>query len=225
VNKLAVKTSLGFANLMVILAIVLFAPAWTLDFWQAWVYLFIFFLSSFLITAFLWKKDPALLERRLQAGPVAEKRITQKLIQAFASLAFLGILVLPSLDHRFSGSHIPVACVVLGEILVALGFWIVFLVYRENSFASATIAVASDQTVISSGPYAHIRHPMYAGALVMLLGTPLALGSWLGLLMFVPMLLVIVLRLLDEERFLHKSLAGYGAYCLRVRFRLVPFVW
>ena len=191
----------------------LFAPAWTLHFWQAWLYLAIFGGSSLLITVHLWERDPALLKRRVNAGPTAEKQTTQKLIQAFASLAFIGILILPSLDRRSSWSHVPLAFVLAGDVLAALGFWIVFLVYRENSFASATIAVAPGHTVISTGPYAIVRHPMYSGALVMLLGTPLALGSWWGLLMFPPMLLVIVLRLLDEERFLRKSLAGYSAYC------------
>ena len=224
-KNLALKTILGFANLVLVLAALLFLPAWTLRFWQAWVYLSVFAGSALWITVYLWMRDPALLERRVQAGPVAEKETTQKLIQAFASLAFIALLLLPSLDHRFSWSHLPLALVFAGDILEALGFWIVFLVYRENSFASATIAVASDQTVISTGPYAFIRHPMYSGVLVMLLGTPLALGSWWGLLMFPPMLLVIVLRLLDEERFLRKSLTGYDEYCRKVRFRLLPSVW
>jgi len=225
VNTLAAKTILGFANLLLILAVLLFAPAWTLRFWQAWVYLAIFGGSSTLITIYLWKRDPALLERRVQAGPIAEKETTQKLIQAFASLAFIGILLLPSLDHRFAWSHPPFAMVILGDVLVVLGFLVVFLVYRENSFAAATIAVAAGQTVISTGPYAVIRHPMYSGALVMLLGTPLALGSRWGILMFLPMLLAIVFRLLDEERFLRKSLPGYDEYCRKVLYRLVPGIW
>lgn len=224
-KNLALKTILGFANLILVLAALLFLPAWTLRFWQAWVYLFVFAGSALWITGYLWKRDPALLERRVQAGPVAEKETTQKLVQAFASLAFIGILLVPSLDRRFSWSHLPIALVIFGDVLVALGFWIVFLVYRENSFASATIAVATGQTVISTGPYVSVRHPMYSGALVMLFGTPLALGSGWGLLMFPSMLLVIVLRLLDEEKFLRKSLAGYSDYCATVRFRLLPHVW
>ncbi len=212
-------------QLFVFLGAALFAPAWTLDFWQAWVYLFVFTASSALITVYLWKHDPKLLERRVQAGPHAENEKSQRIIQVFASLAFIGILVVPSLDHRYLWSRAPLFVVIAGEVLVALGFLAVFLVYKENSFTSATIEVAVDQKVISTGPYAIVRHPMYAGALVMLFGTPLALASWWGTLMIVPMTFVIVVRLLNEETFLKKNLPGYTEYCRRVRFRLVPWFW
>jgi protein-S-isoprenylcysteine O-methyltransferase Ste14 len=225
VNSLAAKTILGFMQLFVFLGAALFAPAWTLDFWQAWVYLFVFTASSALITVYLWKHDPKLLERRVQAGPHAENEKSQRIIQVFASLAFIGILVVPSLDHRYLWSRAPLFVVIAGEVLVALGFLAVFLVYKENSFTSATIEVAVDQKVISTGPYAIVRHPMYAGALVMLFGTPLALASWWGTLMIVPMTFVIVVRLLNEETFLKKNLPGYTEYCRRVRFRLVPWFW
>jgi protein-S-isoprenylcysteine O-methyltransferase Ste14 len=114
---------------------------------------------------------------------------------------------------------------IAGDVLVTLGFLIVFLVFKENTFTAATIEVVSDQTVISTGPYAIVRHPMYSGALVMLLGTPLALGSWWGLLMFVPMVFTIAWRALDEERVLLTNLRGYEEYCQMVRYRLVPHVW
>jgi protein-S-isoprenylcysteine O-methyltransferase Ste14 len=115
--------------------------------------------------------------------------------------------------------------VVVGDVLTALGFFIVFRVFKENSFTAATIEVAPDQRVISTGPYAIVRHPMYSGALVMLVGTPLALGSWWGLLMSVLMIFAIAWRALDEEGFLLKNLPDYAEYCQRVRYRLVPFVW
>jgi protein-S-isoprenylcysteine O-methyltransferase Ste14 len=224
-NHLARKTILGFAQLIIGLGILLFAPAWTLDFWQAWVYLFVFAASAALITAYLWKKDRNLLERRVNAGPGAEKEKNQKLIQLFASLAFVGVIILPSLDHRFSGSDVPLSVVIVGDVLVALGFLIIFIVFKENTFAAATIAVAPDQKVISTGPYAIVRHPMYSGALVMLFGTPLALGSWWGLLTFIPMTFIIAWRLLDEEKFLCKSLSAYKEYLQKVQYRLVPFIW
>ncbi len=223
--NLASKTIFGFAWLILILGILLMAPAWTLDYWQAWLYLFLFAASSALITAYLWKKDPKLLERRVNAGPAAEKEGKQKLIQAFASLAFIGMMFLPSLDQRFSWSKVPIFIVMVGDSLVVLGFFIVFLVFKENSFTAATIEVASDQAVISTGPYAIVRHPMYAGALLMLLGTPFALGSWWGLIMFVAMALVIVWRLLAEEKFLARNLPGYEEYGRRVRYHLVPLIW
>lgn len=184
-----------------------------------------FVTSSALITIYLWKKDPKLLERRVNAGPSAEKETKQKRIQVFASLAFIALMIVPSLDHRFSWSNVPVLVVIGGDILAALGFFIVFLVFKENTFTAATIEIAPDQTVISTGPYAVVRHPMYAGALIMLFGTPLALGSWWALLLFILMTFVIIWRLLDEERFLAKSLPGYNEYCKKVPYRLIPSIW
>ena len=134
-------------------------------------------------------------------------------------------MILPSIDHRFSWSDVPLAVVIAGDVFVALGFFVIFFVFRENTYAAATIEVASGQKVISTGPYAIVRHPMYSGALVMLLGTPLALGSWWGLLMFIPMIFIIAWRLLDEEKFLSGSLSGYKDYCQKVQYRLVPFIW
>jgi protein-S-isoprenylcysteine O-methyltransferase Ste14 len=225
VSNLARKAIRGFAQLIIGLGILLFAPAWTLNFWQAWVFLFVFAASAALITVYLWKEDPNLLERRVKAGPGAEKEKSQRLIQLFASVAFIGMILLPALDHRFSWSDIPLFLVIAGDILIALGFLVIFFVFKENTFTAAVIEVAADQKVISTGPYALIRHPMYAGALILLLGTPLALGSWWGLLMFIPFAVIIVWRLLDEERFLSKYLAGYSEYKKKVRYRLIPFVW
>jgi protein-S-isoprenylcysteine O-methyltransferase Ste14 len=224
-SRLAGRTILGFAKLIVGLGLFLFVPAWTLNFWQAWVYLFLFTVSAALITAYLWVKDPQLLERRVKAGSGAEKESRQKFIQILASLAFAGLLVLPSLDYRFSWSGVPFVGVIAGDLLVALGFYIIFNVFKENTFASATVEMAPQQKVISTGPYAMVRHPMYSGALVMLFGTPLALGSWWGLLPFVAITFIIRWRLLQEEKFLTKSLAGYSDYCHKVRHRLAPCIW
>jgi protein-S-isoprenylcysteine O-methyltransferase Ste14 len=225
VNNLASKTVLGFTQLITVLGVLLLAPAWTLDYWQAWVYLFVFAASAALITTYLWKNDPKLLERRINAGPRAENEKNQRLIQVLASFVFIGTMILPSLDHRFSWSAVPLTVVVAGDLLVALGFLLVFLVFKENTFTAATIAVAPDQKVVSTGPYAVVRHPMYSGALVLLFGTPLALGSWWGLLMFIPMVFTLLWRTREEERFLLENLSGYKEYCQMVRYRLVPFVW
>jgi protein-S-isoprenylcysteine O-methyltransferase Ste14 len=224
-SKLAAKTTLGFANLILLLSIALFAPAWTLRFWQAWLYLFLFAFSSAAITIYLWKRDRGLLSRRVRAGPIAEKIRTQKIIQLLASLGFLAILVVPSLDYRFSWSHVPLWIVLAGDLLVVLGFYIVFRAFCVNTFTAATVEVVEQQTVISKGPYAFVRHPMYSGALIMLLGTPLALASWWGLVPFVLMVAVIVLRLLDEEKLLIANLPGYAEYVARVKYRLMPLVW
>lgn len=224
-NKLILQAIGGLLFLMVVLAAALFLPAGSVNYWQAWIFLAVFFGMVLWVTLYLMKNDPALLQRRVQAGPVAEQQRSQKLIQSLASLAFLFMFILPGLDHRFAWSEVPAAVVVLGDILVALGLLIVFFVFRENSFTSATIEVGADQKIVSTGPYAVVRHPMYSGALIMLLGVPLALGSWWGLIIVIPMTLVIVLRLLDEEKFLAKNLAGYEEYRSKVRYRLAPLLW
>jgi protein-S-isoprenylcysteine O-methyltransferase Ste14 len=207
------------------MAALLFIPAWTLDYWQAWTFLAVYFASSLAITVYLMKKDPNLLERRMSGGPTAEKEPTQKVIMLCVSLAFICLVVVPSLDHRFAWSHMQSYMALAGDALIMLGWLAIFRVFKENSFASATIELAPDQKVISTGPYALVRHPMYAGALVMLLGIPLALGSWWGLLVIVAMMPALIWRLSDEEKFLARSLPGYVGYQKEVRYRLIPLVW
>jgi protein-S-isoprenylcysteine O-methyltransferase Ste14 len=219
------KALAGLGWLTVILGLLLFVPAGTLDFWQAWVYLFIFSGSSLAITLFLMKRDMELLRRRLKGGAEAEKERSQKIIQTFARFIFVGVLLIPGFDHRFNWSHVPVFLVIAGEIFTTLGFFIVFLVFRENSYTSAIIEVAENQKVISTGPYAVVRHPMYSGALLILLSTPLALGSFWDLPFVILIFIVIIWRLLDEEKFLSKNLSGYSAYCQKTRFRLIPMIW
>jgi protein-S-isoprenylcysteine O-methyltransferase Ste14 len=171
------------------------------------------------------RNDPALLERRLRAGPTAEREKVQKIIMLFASIGFIALLVVPALDYRFMWSSVPLFVVVAGDIMTALGLYIVFLVYKENPFTSARIEVAGGQKVISTGPYARVRHPMYAGSLLYLLGMPLALGSYWGLLVLAAMMPFLLWRLLDEERFLSKNLPGYAEYCAKVRWRMIPGVF
>jgi protein-S-isoprenylcysteine O-methyltransferase Ste14 len=210
---------------VVLMAALLFVPAATFDYWQAYAFMGVFVVGSIAITVYLAIKDPKLLERRMNVGPTAEKEPSQKIIMVFVLLGFIALLVIPALDRRFMWSSVPPWVSVIGDILVALGFFLVYFVIRENSYAASTIQVAEGQTVISTGPYAVVRHPMYAGALPLLIGTPLALGSWCGLgalIFFIPAL---IWRLLDEERFLHRNLPGYTEYTRKVRYRLVPFVW
>jgi protein-S-isoprenylcysteine O-methyltransferase Ste14 len=205
--------------------VLLFLPAWTLDYWQAWVFLAVFFVPVLAITLYFMQKDPKLLERRTTRGPVSEKEKSQKIIQSLASIAFIAVIVFPAIDHRRAWSMVPPYGVAAGDLLVALGLLGVFFVFKENTFTSAIIEVAAEQKVISTGPYALVRHPMYTGALIMLLGVPLALGSWWGLFTIIPMTLVIVWRLLDEERFLARNLSGYSEYMNKVKYRLLPSLW
>lgn len=219
------KAWFALAVLVAVMGLLLFLPAGTVHYWQAWVYLSIFAGASVLTTLYLMREDPALLERRMSGGPTAEKRPVQQFIMLCTSIGFIALLLVPAFDQRFRWSHVPLGGVLAGDLLVAIGFYLIYRVYRENTFTSATIEVTENQTVISTGPYAVVRHPMYASASLYLLGTPLALGSWWGFVPIAAMLPFLIWRLFDEERFLARSLPGYAEYQQQVRHRLVPFVW
>ncbi len=223
--SLIIRSIAGLLFLLLMLALALFASAGTFAYWRAWLYLAVFGGCVFLITAYLFVRDRRLLESRLNVGPVAETQRSQQVIQAFASVFFLLLFIIPGLDHRFGWSHVPAALSVLADLLVAIGLFIVFLVFRENSFTSAIIEVSNEQQVVSTGPYGIVRHPMYSGAMLLLVFTPLALGSWVDLPFAIPVILVIVVRLLAEEKFLAGSLRGYDEYRRKVRWRLLPGVW
>jgi protein-S-isoprenylcysteine O-methyltransferase Ste14 len=219
------RALVALVALVLAMAFLLFGAAGTLRYWQAWLFLATYFTASLALTVYLMKCDPALLARRMSGGPFAEREPAQKVIMSFASVGFIALLVLPALDHRFGWSHVARPAAVAGDLLVLLSWLGIFFVFRENSFASATIESAADQRVISSGPYACVRHPMYTTALVMLLGIPIALGSWWGALVVVAIVPALIWRLLDEERFLVRNLPDYVAYQRRVRYRLLPLVW
>jgi len=215
----------GFAFLFAIVATVLFGFAGTLGDGRAWAMLAAFFGCSGIITVWLWFRDKALLERRVKAGPGSEPDAMQNIVQALAGLAFLSTFAVSGLDRRFGWSATSTAVSLIGNGMILIGFLIVFLTFRENTFTAATIEVAEGQHVIDSGPYAVVRHPMYAGALIMIAGIPLALGSWWGLVPAALLVPVIVWRLIHEEMFLKANLTGYGDYLRQVRYRLAPLVW
>ena len=223
---LAGKAWFSLALLAVVEALLIFIPAGDVrGYPEASFYLFIFFAASAWTTYELIDRDPALLERRMRGGPTAEPRPRQRTISLIASLAFIALLVVPALDHRFGWSSVPTFLVVAGDMLVAIGFYGVLRVFRVNSYTSATVDVASGQTLVSTGPYATVRHPMYAWALLYVVGTPLALRSWWGFAPVAVMLPALMWRLIDEEHLLARELAGYTDYQLRVRYRLIPGVW
>jgi protein-S-isoprenylcysteine O-methyltransferase Ste14 len=224
-NKLHTRALRSSLLGTVAMAALLFISAGTVHYWQGWLFMAVFVGASAAITVYLAIKDPALLERRMSAGPRAEKEPVQKILMFFAMTGFIALLVFPACDHRFGWSPVPPYISLAGDALIALSFLLIHLVFKVNTYAASTIQVAEDQKVISTGPYALVRHPMYAGALPLLFGVPLALGSWLGLLVLGLFLPALIWRLLDEEKFLRKSLPGYTDYCHKVRYRLVPFVW
>ncbi len=224
-TELNIKALAGLLCVLLAMAALLFLPAQTVDYWQAWVFLAVFGVSSLAITLYLMKKDPRLLERRVYAGPTAEKERSQKIIQSITSIGFIAMLVVPALDRRFHWSQVSLHTTVAGDLLVAVGFLIVFFVYKENTFASATIEVAPEQKVISTGLYALVRHPMYMGGLFLFVGMSLALGSWWGLLVLLLITPALIWRIFDEEKLLTSELPGYAQYCNKVRYRLIPFFW
>jgi protein-S-isoprenylcysteine O-methyltransferase Ste14 len=222
---LAGKTAFGLAAVLALMAAMIFTPARTFHYWQAWVFLGVYAICNVLVIAYLWKTDRALLLRRMSGGPFSERNPAQKIIMALASVGFVALLIIPALDHRLLWSNAPPAVAVIGDILVVFGFFVATLIFRENTFAAATIQVADEQRVVSTGPYAIVRHPMYAGGLVLLAGIPLALGSYWGLAVIVAMIPVLIWRLLDEETFLSENLTGYKEYQSKVPWRLIPGIF
>jgi protein-S-isoprenylcysteine O-methyltransferase Ste14 len=224
-KKLVIPTLRTFLIGAAVLGILLFLPAWTLNYWQAWVFIVVFGLAANAIGIFLSFQDPALLERRKKVGPKAEQNPVQKIIMSVAVIALLSLFVFAGLDHRFGWSVMPLFVPIIGEILVLLGFLITYFVFKENSFGASNITTEAGQKVISTGPYTFIRHPMYAGVLVLLVGVPLALGSFWCLLILAIAIPGLVFRILDEEKLLKKELPGYTDYMQKVRYRLLPFIW
>jgi protein-S-isoprenylcysteine O-methyltransferase Ste14 len=204
----------------------IFVPAWTLNYWQGWAFFLTLAVTTTLVTIYLALYDKKLLESRLRVGPAAEETQAQKRITAVGFPVLVAALVIMVLDHRFGWSpSVPVSVSIFGVILMALGMLIYFLVVRENSYAAATVGVAEGQTVVSTGPYAIVRHPMYVGAILVFIRAPLALGSWWGLLATPLVCAGFAWRLLSEERHLRENLPGHGEYMRTVRYRLVPRIW
>lgn len=210
-----------------VFAILLLLPAGTLRYWEVWVFLGVWFIPGIFFVLYFCKHDPALLERRMRRR---EKQKEQMLIMAAFYLLFLPGFVLPGLDHRLGWSSRWVAAVPLwlkltSLALVLAGYLTTIWVFVVNRHASATIVVEPDQKVISNGPYRWVRHPMYFGVLIMMLSTPLGLGSYVAVPVFALIIPILILRLLNEEKVLRRDLPGYTEYCERTRHRLIPGVW
>lgn len=211
-----------FLGAILVLSVVFFLPAGTFAYWEAWVYLAILFIPMFFVVIYLLKNDRELLARRMK---VREREAEQKLIIKLSYIPFLLAFLLPGFDKRFGWSNVPVGVVVLADILVFLGYGIVFLVFRENRYASRIIEVEQEQTVISSGPYAIVRHPMYLGSLLLYILSPLALGSYWAVIPAVLIVPIIVARIRNEESVLARDLNGYQEYMQKTRYRLIPGIW
>jgi protein-S-isoprenylcysteine O-methyltransferase Ste14 len=224
-DQLGKKSLIALARFQIVLAIMIFGTVWSFAYWQGWLFWMLCGAGTFTTTIYFLRHDRGLIERRMRAGPVAETRTQQKLIQSVVSVLLIVMLLTSVLDHRYGWSAVPAPIVIAGDVLIALSFVAIFITFRENSFAAATVAVADGQPVIDTGPYALVRHPMYAGALPMFAGSPLALGSLWGLIPAALLVGGLVWRLLDEERYLAENLPGYAQYQRKVRYRLLPGLW
>jgi protein-S-isoprenylcysteine O-methyltransferase Ste14 len=220
--KIAVQTLASGIFGVAFLAALLFWPAGTLNYWQAWVFIAVFIVTSLIPGVYLAVKDPAALQRRMKAGPAAETRSLQKLVITATILAVIAVLVISALDHRFGWSNVPTPIVILGNVLVAAGLGMAQRVVIQNSYAAATITVEEGQKVVSTGLYGVVRHPMYVGTLIMMIGTPLALDSYWGLLAIALALPVVAARIDDEDKMRRQELDGYEEYTNKVHCRVVP---
>lgn len=207
---------------LLVLAVLIFLPAGTFRYWQGYVYIAVLIGPMVLVVSYFFKKDPRFLERRMR---IKERDTQQKKIVSVSFLFFLAGYVLPGIDHRFGWSDIPTALVLMADLLVLAGYLFIFYVFTVNSYASRVIMVEKDQRLVSTGPYSIIRHPMYLGSIVLFMSTPIALGSYWGVIPFIAVPVSLVFRILNEEKVLSEQLPGYREYCTKVRFRLLPFVW
>jgi len=219
--RLAARSLVG----LVVFATVLFVAAGTIRYWQGWVFIAVFTGATLLPSIYLLRNDPAALERRLRAGPAAETRHVQKIIIVGALLLLPVVMVFSGFAHRCGWSPVPTAVSLIGDALVVTGLGIAQFVVIQNSYAAANITVEEGQRLVSTGLYGIVRHPMYLGALIMMAGVPLALGSWWGLMILVPGLIGVTVRIVDEEKMLTQELDGYREYTETVHYRLVPYVW
>jgi protein-S-isoprenylcysteine O-methyltransferase Ste14 len=218
------KTLVSGVVQLVVLGLLLFLPAGTFNYWQAWV-LVVLAISTWISGVYLLRADPATLQGRTRGGPTAETRMVQKVVIGGLWLSLATMLVVSALDHRFGWSAVPTAISLAGDVLVAVGLAVPVLVVIQNSYAAATVRVGAGQKVVSTGLYGLVRHPMYTGNVVMMVGIPLALGSYWGLVFVVPGLSVLAWRIRDEEKLLQEKLDGYREYTQQVRYRLVPCMW
>lgn len=220
--KLLLSALTKFIFGIILVAALLFLPAWTLDYTGAWLFLALLFIPMLIMGIIMLFKAPDLLRKRLDGK---EKQATQRGVVALSGLMFPVGFVVSALDFRFGWSHVPLWCVIAASVLFLVGYALYAEVMRENAYLSRTVEVQEGQKVIDTGLYAVVRHPMYLATLLMFLPMPLILGSLWGLIPFALYPIIIVIRILDEEKLLTKELDGYTVYKENVKNRLLPFVW
>jgi protein-S-isoprenylcysteine O-methyltransferase Ste14 len=205
-----------------LIAALFFIPAGTSAYWQAWVFLAVLFIPMAFVLVYLLKNAPDLLERRMR---MREREREQKWIVTLSFIPFVLVFLIPGFDRRFGWSNLAAGWVILADIIVLLGYGLVFLVFRENHYASRVIEVEQEQKVISSGPYAFVRHPMYSGMFLFYCFTPLALGSLWSMAVDIFFIAFFVARIRNEEKVLKRDLKGYLEYTQKTRYHLIPGIW
>jgi protein-S-isoprenylcysteine O-methyltransferase Ste14 len=221
-RQLLIKVLIRFVLAIIILGLNFFLPAGTIEFWEAWVYMGILFTPMIFVLIYLLKKDPELLERRMK---IKEKEEPQKVFVKLSFLVFFIAFIIPGFDYRFEWSEVPFIVIIIADLFIFIGYLLFFLVLKENTYASRIIEVEKGQKVISTGPYAIIRHPMYVAVLTIYVLSPLALGSYWAVLAVLPLPLIIILRIKNEEKILIDKLPGYREYTQKVKYRLIPYIW
>ncbi len=221
--RFAIKTSFQILIMFTILLLLLLLVAGSLKYWEAWAYCILLFFMMFSSFIYFLKKDLAFLKSRVLKRK--EEIETQKSLQSVFSVLVVIGFVIPGLDYRFDLSHVPLYLVIVADLSILVGFLLIFRVSQENSYASAIIETRENQKIIDTGPYKIVRHPMYVGDIVILLSTPIALGSFWSVIPFLSVPLFFVLRIKGEEEYLKKNLPGYDEYCRRTKYRLIPYVW
>jgi len=221
-QSLIKKIIIRFSLVPIVLGFFILVPAGTFNYWQVYVYIAILVIPMMFVLFYFLNNDPQFLERRMR---VKEKEKQQIIIQFFFSFVFLSGFIIPGLDKRFGWSDIPVNIVIIADIIILLGYLLIFFVFKQNSYASRVVEVEKSQKVISTGLYSFVRHPMYIGVIIMYVPTPIALGSYWGLIPMATIPLALIFRILNEEKILCKDLPGYKEYCQKTRYRLIPFIW
>ncbi|MFC2166975.1 methyltransferase [Acidobacteriota bacterium] len=222
IRSLLGKLIIRFSFIPLFLGLLILLPAGTFNYWQTYVYFGILIVPMSLVLIYFIRRDPKFLERRTN---YREREKQQLLISVLSAVVFLAGFIIPGFDHRFGWSNIPEYVIISADIIILLGYLIIFLVFKQNSYASNIVEVGETQKVISTGLYGVVRHPMYVGVLIMFIPTPIALGSYWGLIPFAFLPLSLVLRILNEEKVLSENLKGYKEYCHQTRYRLIPFLW
>ncbi len=222
VTKLLAMTLARTGSALIIVSAFLFIPAGTINYWNAWLFMASLFVPVLFVTAYLIKKDPELLAKRMNAK---EKEKEQKLIIKLSVIPFVFAFLIPGFDYRYQWSAVPLWLVIISVFVMLTGYGMFFVVMKQNSYASRIIEIQENQKVIDFGLYSFVRHPMYLSNILMYVSVPFVLGSFYAIIPMLMFTFVFYFRIQNEEKILKEGLEGYSDYMKRVKYRLIPFVW